>query len=212
MDATPSTTTYSLAGNQGNSNWWISNVAVTLSALDDLSEVETTYYRIDEGIWQTYVEPFVISDDDIHSLEYYSVDAAGNEEEVKTLEIKIDQTSPEITTLKVTPEVLWPPNHKLIEVKVTMAAADVVDSSPTIQLISVTSNEPDDGRRDGKTTGDIQGAEIGTFDTSLLLRAERSGKGTGRIYTTTYQATDEAGNSSEKSVNVTVPHDMSRKK
>ena len=44
------------------------------------------------------------------------------------------------------------------------------------------------------STDDIQGADIGTEDTSLLLRAERSGSGTGRIYTLTFEAEDGVGN------------------
>jgi hypothetical protein len=40
----------------------------------------------------------------------------------------------------------------------------------------------------------------------VRLRAERSGRGTGRVYTIVITATDEAGNSSSKQVHVTVPH------
>jgi hypothetical protein len=69
-------------------------------------------------------------------------------------------------------------------------------------ITSITSNEPDSGQ------GDIQ-ANIGTSDTSFSLRAERSGNGTGRIYTITYTATDKAGNKMVTSVTVKVPHDQS---
>jgi hypothetical protein len=44
-------------------------------------------------------------------------------------------------------------------------------------------------------------------DLHVKLRAERSGKGSGRIYTMTYIATDACGNSSETaSTTVTVSH------
>jgi hypothetical protein len=44
-------------------------------------------------------------------------------------------------------------------------------------------------------------------DLHVKLRAERSGNGSGRIYTMTYIATDACGNSSETaSTTVTVPH------
>ena len=47
-------------------------------------------------------------------------------------------------------------------------------------------------------------------DTTFQLRAERSGTGSGRIYTITCQATDAYGNSTVASVTVTVPHDKSK--
>ena len=72
-------------------------------------------------------------------------------------------------------------------------------------LLSVTSNEADDGLGDGDTAGDIQDATIGTDDRDVSLRAERSGTGTGRVYTLTYQARDAAGNTSTAAVQVSVP-------
>ncbi|MDB5084956.1 MAG: hypothetical protein JWN30_1842, partial [Bacilli bacterium] len=48
----------------------------------------------------------------------------------------------------------------------------------------------------------------GTEDTQFYLRANRLGDGTGRVYTITYTVTDYAGNSTSKTVTVTVPHDM----
>jgi hypothetical protein len=41
----------------------------------------------------------------------------------------------------------------------------------------------------------------------LKLRAERSAKGPGRIYTITVECVDTAGNKSMRDVTVTVPHD-----
>jgi hypothetical protein len=42
----------------------------------------------------------------------------------------------------------------------------------------------------------------------VLLRAERNGGGSGRIYTVTITCTDTAGGSSNAAVNVTVAHDQ----
>lgn len=53
---------------------------------------------------------------------------------------------------------------------------------------------------------DGQGAEIGTSDNKILLRAERSGNGLGRVYTVTYEAVDHAGNKTQASATVSVPH------
>jgi hypothetical protein len=75
-------------------------------------------------------------------------------------------------------------------------------------LTSLVSNEPDDGSGDGSTVDDIQGAEIGTDDRTFLLRAERMGRGSGRIYTATYNTTDASGNYTDGVVEILVPHDM----
>jgi hypothetical protein len=45
----------------------------------------------------------------------------------------------------------------------------------------------------------------------MSLRAERSGTGSGRVYTITVQCTDAAGNSTTKTVTVTVAHDQAKK-
>lgn len=47
--------------------------------------------------------------------------------------------------------------------------------------------------------------QIGLIE--LRLRSERSGKGTGRIYTVTISATDESGNQWVARVEISAPHD-----
>ena len=95
----------------------------------------------------------------------------------------------------------------MVPVKVMVDAKDDIDPNPVVTLVSVVSNEPDNGLGDGDTAGDIQGAALGTDDRELMLRPERSGKGTGRIYTLTYSARDAAGNVATAQVTVAVPHD-----
>ncbi|MFN0139655.1 MAG: VWA domain-containing protein, partial [Pyrinomonadaceae bacterium] len=74
-------------------------------------------------------------------------------------------------------------------------------------LVSITANEPVNGKGDGNTESDIEDAEFGTDDRQFSLRAERSGTGSGRVYTITYRATDAAGNSALATATVIVPHD-----
>ena len=125
----------------------------------------------------------------------------------------VDTTPLEIS-VSVDLNELWPPNHKMKTIVVTVEATDDSDLSPTVVLTSIVSNEPDDapGGGDGHTTYDIQEADIGTDDREFLLRAERSGKGNGRIYTITYTATDASGNIQSASATVTVPHDKGKGK
>ena len=59
--------------------------------------------------------------------------------------------------VSVTPDQLWPANHKYVTVQATVTAADNFDPNPAITLVSVTSNEPDNeqGNGDGNTVNDI---------------------------------------------------------
>jgi predicted extracellular nuclease len=119
-----------------------------------------------------------------------------------------ENVPPTFDTLSVTPSVLWPANHKYVKVDATVSVSDNFDTDPTILLTSVTSNEPDNGKGDGNTSNDI----VVVDDFSFMLRAERSGSGSGRIYTIDYLAVDSCGNSATASVDVTVPHNQKKKR
>ena len=112
--------------------------------------------------------------------------------------------NPPVITLSVTPDILWPPNHKMIPIAVTVSATDDYDPNPTLVLALISVNESDDTVGDGNTVNDTKVDEDGT----IYLRAERSGTGGSRIYTITYEATDASGNSASASASVTVPHDQ----
>lgn len=115
----------------------------------------------------------------------------------------VDTTPPAIAGVSATPNVLWPPNHKMRPVSLSASAADACDPAPpACHLVSVSSNEPVNGLGDGDTAPDW--AITGHLAASL--RAERSGTGTGRIYTLAVTCTDSAGNSSEGEGMVIVPH------
>jgi hypothetical protein len=115
----------------------------------------------------------------------------------------VDATPPEISG-SLTPGVLWPANHKLVEVTASVQVSDNSDPEPSLVLVSVVSNEPDNGLGDGDAANDI----VIVDDFHFKLRAERSGTGDGRVYTVTYQVTDACGNTATASGNVYVPHDQ----
>jgi hypothetical protein len=115
-----------------------------------------------------------------------------------------DTTPPTIDSVSASPDQLWPPNHKMRPVEVSVDAQDRCDHAPFCRITSVSSNEPENGAGDGNTEPDW---DI-TGDLSLDLRAERSGGGSGRIYTVEVTCSDACGNSSEEEVTVTVPHNM----
>jgi hypothetical protein len=114
----------------------------------------------------------------------------------------IDAVPPVFESVRASPDVLWPPNHEMVPVTVTASVADAVDPSPITRILSVSSNEAADGSGDGHTDADWQITGLLTVD----LRAERSGKGSGRVYTITVESRDRSGNASIKTVTVAVPH------
>jgi hypothetical protein len=123
---------------------------------------------------------------------------------------RFDGTPPRIS-VSLSPRSLWPPNHRMVDVVARVTVADNCTPVSGLQwsLTSITSNEPDNGLGDGDTGGDIQNAAIGTQDRAFSLRAERSGTGSGRVYTVTYTVRDASGNASVGSATVTVAHDQS---
>ncbi len=112
----------------------------------------------------------------------------------------VDRTAPEGTVVP-SHDLLWPPNHKYVTVSASVLASDNSGVTPEVTLVSVTSNEPDNGVGDGNTINDI----VILDDYTFLLRAERSEYGSGRIYTITYLLTDGCGNTSLATAVVFVP-------
>ncbi|MBI1798008.1 MAG: hypothetical protein HYR74_13285 [Candidatus Eisenbacteria bacterium] len=134
-------------------------------------------------------------------------DADGNTNSC-TRTVHVVDTTPPVITLALDRTALWPPNHKLVTINATVNVTDTCDPNPFFQLWSITSNEPDNGLGDGDTPNDIQGADYGTADTQFQLRAERAGVLTGRVYTVTYRGFDHAGNHTDATAEVNVPHDQ----
>jgi hypothetical protein len=112
-------------------------------------------------------------------------------------------TPPTITGVSVIPEMLWPPNHKIVNATVNYNVTAGCGGTTTSRL-SVASNEPVNGIGDGNTSPDW--VVLGPHN--LELRAERAGAGTGRIYTITISSKDTFGNAASKTVTVRVPHDQ----
>lgn len=110
-----------------------------------------------------------------------------------------DTTAPTITTATANPAGLWPPNHKMVPITLTVTATDAVDPTPSIHIVDVSSNQPVNGTGDGDTGPDW----VITSPLTLELRAERS-HGVDRVYTITVAATDLYGNVSTTTIAVTV--------
>jgi hypothetical protein len=108
---------------------------------------------------------------------------------------------PACRTASAQPNVLWPPDHKLVPVAIT-GVSDPNGDPLTLTITAVTQDEPIDGLGDGDTRPDavLHGA-------MALLRAERSAKGNGRVYQVRFRADDRQGGTCDGSVSVIVPRD-----
>lgn len=133
-------------------------------------------------------------------------DSAGNTATCSTIVTVVDTIPPVIERVKASPDFIWPPNHKMVSVRVEARVSDAC--GPTVwKITSITSNQAVDAKGSGKTAPDW---EI-TGDHTANVRAERSGKEGSRTYTITVQAMDASGNRSRpKTVEVIVPHDRGR--
>jgi hypothetical protein len=109
----------------------------------------------------------------------------------------VDKEPPKIFSISASPNVLWPPNKKMIPVTVSVSASDNCDQNPVCKITGITSNESISSS-DAQITGNL----------SASLLAERLGSGTGRTYTLAIQCTDASGNSAAANATVTVPHDQ----
>jgi hypothetical protein len=143
-----------------------------------------------------------IAAEGVTTVTYYATDQAGNAEAPRTLRIAIDSSAPVIAGLPGPECNLWPPNHKMVQVATISAGGG---TSPLASFnVAVSSNEP-------AAPGESDIAITGSGATrTVALRAERDGKGMGRIYTFTVSALDEAGNASAASATCKVPHDKGR--
>jgi probable HAF family extracellular repeat protein len=120
-----------------------------------------------------------------------AMDAAGNAGIATTFTVTVTNTAPPPTvTVTATPNVIWPPNKKMVPVKVVVTPADA-----TARIIGVTCNEACTAA-DWTITGKL----------TVNLRADRNGNGTGRIYTIKMAY----GSGSTATVQVKVPHDQGK--
>jgi len=127
--------------------------------------------------------------------------SAASQPDTVTITVRDANQPPSCGLAQASPSLVWPPNHKLVSIAVR-GVSDPDDPDVRISITGVIQDEPLNGLGDGDTTPDavLQGG-------SALLRAERSGLGTGRIYTVTFSATDTRGAACTGTIAVCVPHD-----
>ena len=106
-----------------------------------------------------------------------------------------DTTPPGIARASAQPGHVWPPNGRMVAAQIQVQATDTCDVAPTCRVTNVTSNEPVVAFDDWSITGPL----------TVQVKADRLGKGNGRVYTVDVQCTDATGNSSVGTATITVP-------
>ena len=135
------------------------------------------------------------------------------------------QTIPEVTCT-TDRDLLWPPNHRMQEVRVIIQATDLCTNAEDLILeVIATSDEPDNAENDGNTTGDTDGLDGFTapvdvtqfftfnpntscFEGTVLLRAERMEGAFGRTYTIEARVMNNDHNWASSRCTVTVASDQ----
>ncbi len=201
QDLVPPTTTIMLTGTLGNNGWYVSDVKMALTATDNDggSGVKEIHYTVDgaETVVQGSSASQVIGGDGTHVVTWYAIDNAGNAETPpKELTVNIDKTAPAIPGLTVDSAILWPPNHKMVNVVISGSVAEG-GSGIASTVITVIDEY---GIYDKTVPG---------FGSVIPLEAWRDGADMdGRLYIIRATVTDNAGNQSTGTTTVLVPHDM----
>jgi hypothetical protein len=94
VDGKAPTTSLTVLGVKGSTEWYNSSITVSLAAVDLESGVDCTYYRIDNGSWQAFSDDLQISSDGVHVIEYGSMDMSGNNETASETTFMIDKAKP----------------------------------------------------------------------------------------------------------------------
>jgi len=138
-----------------------------------------------------------------HLITLRVTDSAGESATDDAIKEVVDTVAPEFA-VSVAPEMLWPPNGRMVEITTAATANDVCGQA----RVTLTSIEVVDGGVVTEAPADSRGAEPGSPDLNFELRAKRTGQGKGRVYKIEYAAEDPSGNRSTDQAHVTVPHDQ----
>ncbi|WP_375546424.1 ThuA domain-containing protein [Actinophytocola gossypii] len=97
VDSTAPEVAAAVSPEPGESGWHTEAPTVTLTSGDgDGSGVAATEYRVGDGEWTAYAEPFTVGEDGTHTVEYRATDRAGNVSETGSVEVRVDVTAPEL--------------------------------------------------------------------------------------------------------------------
>jgi hypothetical protein len=201
----PTTMAEIVSGHLGLNGFYTTPVTVDLFASDpdDAPNTLTTLFSVNGGAFVTG-NSVTLTQNGTDTLRYFSLDPAGNVGAAQTLVVNIDTTAPLISSLTANPNVLWPPNHKLVAVTVTGRVTDASGPLPTMVSYQVI-----DEYGTAQPSGMAPVNANGRFSFTISLPASRLGQDKdGRLFTIDVTTEDQAGNIGAASTPVLVPHDM----
>ena len=121
-----------------------------------------------------------------------------------TLSVAVSNTAPTLTGVSASRTQLLLPLHQMVPVTINFTAAD--SCGPVTTTLSITSDEPVTAPLLQQGLAGLTSPDWQIVDAQhVLLRAERSIRGDGRVYTISIHAMDTAGGTTTQSVTVTVP-------
>jgi hypothetical protein len=170
--------------------WNNTDITVSFSAADALSGIEVVSGPV-----------IVTSEGAGQVVSGTATDRAGNSASM-SVTLNIDKTPPVVAGLPASGCSLWPPNHRLVQVAAVTASDGLSGLAPGSPAVAGISTETGSARGNGDALPDIV-----ITGGAVQLRADRSGRGTGRTYTVTATASDLAGNPVTATGTCTVPHD-----
>jgi hypothetical protein len=175
-EETPPATFLELTGTEGENGWYVSSVEAALGAYG-VNDIERTEYRVDSSDWQQYVEPFEVSGDGVHALEFYSVDVLGAVEATRSAEVMVDCQAPELDLTALNDNVFETGN-----ISVMWNCSDAVSGVASAAYA-------------------LDGADPAACAPSLVIALSDLDEGS---HTLTVTVTDEAGNIASQSVSFVV--------
>jgi hypothetical protein len=205
----------SIIGEQDPAGYYAPGAQVIIAAedlpLDDGSEgsgVEWIEYSIDsESTWIQYTDPLQFDEGGVYTVYFRSMDLAGNLEDVHSLDLEIvSDSEPPVIEIFADPMQLWPPNNKMVPVRLFGTAMDMGSGIQNIHLEVI-----DEYGECEPVVQDILPEDIidGNWERTIELMASRRGNDKdGRTYTIIVTATDTLGNVITKEIEIIVPHDQ----
>jgi hypothetical protein len=99
-DSISPVTSGNILGSLGMNSWYVSPTNLELTTIDLTAGVFQTFYQVGDADLKSYVGPLSFVDG-LYTVEFWSVDKAGNEEDHQLLTLKVDTAAPAVPAASV---------------------------------------------------------------------------------------------------------------